>query len=195
MIGPVHDSDIQSKPPPGLLELDDFSIRPLGLEDFPLVTSLLHSVPPEVFELPATDPMFRAFVGELFTKPWSLPFACFHSSEPVGLCFMNAGQLKNLNAYLVALFSRPAEAALPLALYIRHAFWTFPLHRLYAQLPALPAVVPSIDALIAVGFKREGILVAHIGTPDEPTDAIAVGLLREEFDGWCEQNDPRLVLK
>ena len=107
---------------------------------------------------------------------------------------MNVAQLKNLNAYLVALFSRPADAVLPLALYIRHAFWSYPLHRLYSQLPSLPELLPHREALMAVGFKNEGSLVAHIATADGPVDAVAVGLLRDEFNQWSKQNEPRLVL-
>jgi RimJ/RimL family protein N-acetyltransferase len=187
-------ADIQSPPASGLLQLDDFSIRALGADDFSVVGPMAASAPHELFELPPTEAAFRALIGELTAKPWSLPFACFRGSEPVGICFMSVAQLKNLNAYLVALFLRPAEATVPLALYIRHAFWSFPLHRLYAQLPALAPVAPHVEALVRVGFKHEGILVAHLMASGKPHDAIAVGLLRDEFNLWCEQNEPRLAL-
>jgi hypothetical protein len=177
-----------------VLELDGFSIHPLGADDFPHVSSLQRSIPPDVFQLPRTEQAYRAFMADLARKPWSLPFVCARAGEPLGICFMSVAQVKNLNAYLVALFSEPAASTLPLALYIRHAFWTFPLHRLYAQLPALNTVVPQMENLIQVGFKREGMLVAHVAGADGPEDAIVVGLLRNEFDLWCEQNEPRLAL-
>ena len=178
----------------GILELGDFSIRALGAEDFALVRALQPSTPADIFELPESDHAFRAFIADLGAKPWSLPFVCLRAAVPIGVCFMSVAQLKNLNAYLVALFSEPDAAAVPLALYIRHAFWSFPLHRLYAHVPALPAVIAHIETLVGVGFKHEGVLAAHVPSPDGPQDAIVLGLLREEFNVWCAQNQPALAL-
>jgi len=45
-----------------------------------------------------------------------------------------------------------------------------------------------------VGFEHEGILSAHVESAEGPQDAIVVGLLRDEFNLWCEQNEPRLAL-
>ena len=178
----------------GILELGDFSIRALGAEDFGLVRALQPSTPADIFELPESDHAFRAFIADLGAKPWSLPFVCLRAAVPIGVCFMSVAQLKNLNAYLVAVFSDPADAAVPLALYIRHAFWSFPLHRLYAHVPALAAAIAHAEALARVGFKHEGVLAAHVPSPDGPQDAIVLGLLREEFNVWCAQNQPALAL-
>jgi RimJ/RimL family protein N-acetyltransferase len=191
---PVRNSNTQSKPAAGLLELDNFSIRGLRAGDLPAVRSLAESTPAGVFELPVTDRAFQAFAGGLAKKPWSLPFLCFQDGRPVGMCLMSIAQVKNLNAYLVALFSVPAEATLPLAMYIRHAFWSFPLHRLYAQLPATAAVIPHVNILERAGFQLEGMFAGHVASAEGPQDAIVVGLLRDEFNVWCEQNEPRLAL-
>jgi hypothetical protein len=107
---------------------------------------------------------------------------------------MNVGQLKNLNAYLVFLFEQPATAERLLALYIRQAFWAYPLHRLYAQLPSRLDVQPHIDLLLRSGFKHEGVFRGHIDVADKPVDALVLGMLRDEFDAWCAQSDPRLSL-
>ena len=156
--------------------------------------ALQPSTPADIFELPDSDHAFRTFIADLGAKPWSLPFVCLRAAAPIGVCFMSVAQLKNLNAYLVALFSEPADAAVPLALYIRHAFWSFPLHRLYAHVPALAADIAHAEALLRVGFQHEGVLAAHVPAPDGPQDAIVLGLLREEFNVWCEQNQPGLAL-
>jgi hypothetical protein len=186
--------EIQSPPAVGLLELGDFSIRALGAEDFPTVRPLIETTPRELFELPSTDAAFRVLLDELARKPWSLPFGCFREGEPVGICFMNVAQVKNLNAYLVALLSMPAESTVPLALYIRHAFWSFPLHRLYAHLPVSAAVSPHQQALERVGFQHEGLLIAHAVALGGPQDVMVAGLLRDEFTAWCKQNQPELAL-
>ena len=178
----------------GILESGDFSIRALGAEDFALVRALKPSTPADIFELPDSDHAFRTFIADLGAKPWSLPFVCLSAEKPIGVCFMSVAQLKNLNAYLVALFSEPAVERVPLALYIRHAFWSFPLHRLYAHVPALTGVTSHVEALVGVGFQHEGVLAAHVPSPDGPQDAIVLGLLREEFNLWCEQNQPGLAL-
>ncbi len=177
------------------MRLDAYSIRPLGTDDFDVVQPVLAAVPAGVFQVPRAESGFRSFVGGLSRRPWALPFACFENRTAAGLCFMNVGQLKHLNAYLVALFLNPSSAALPLALYIRHAFWSFPLHRLYAHVPASAAAQPYVAALLNTGFKQEGVLVAHIANGDAPADVIVFGLLRDEFGSWCRDNEPRLYLR
>lgn len=117
-----------------------------------------------------------------------------HQGKPSGLYVMNVSQLKNLNAYLVALFEQAATAEHLLALYIRQAFWAYPLHRLYAQLPSRLEVQPHIDLLMGCGFKREGVLRGHIEVAHKAVDAVVLGLLRDDFDAWCMQNEPRLSL-
>jgi hypothetical protein len=176
------------------MELGDFAIRRLSEDDFPTLRPLAEALPADIFAMPSTDTEFRAFVGEVASRVWSLPLVCVRAGDPVGMCFMNVAQFKNLNAYLVALFVQPEEAALPLALYIRHAFWSFPLHRLYVQLPATAAAIPHLETLERVGFQREGTLVAHVKAARGPQDVIVVGLLRDEFERWCKQNEPRLEL-
>jgi hypothetical protein len=108
---------------------------------------------------------------------------------------LNVGQPKNLNAYLVAVFEEPASADRLLALYIRQVFWAYPLRRLYSQLPQSVEVKPYIDLLLRTGFQGEGILAGHIEAGNaKAMDAIALGMLREEFDSWCAINEPRLSL-
>lgn len=178
----------------GLTELGRESLRVLTADDLPAVLRLRKLAPPEMFEVPGSAAELGGFIEGLAKKPWSLPMLCCQDDEPVGLCLMSAGQLKNLNAYLVAVFEEPGTATDALALYIRHAFWTYPLHRLYAQLPSTPAVKAHVALYSGAGFVGEGVLVGHIATPEGPVDAFVLGMLRDEFDAWCASNRPELSL-
>lgn len=184
----------QSKPFEGLVELDGDSLRALTADDLPAMVRLREATPHDVFDVPSSAEGLAGFLDVLARKPWSLPMLCCHQGKPSGLCLMNVGQLKNLNAYLIALFEQPATAERLLALYIRQAFWAYPLHRLYVQLPSRLEVQPHIELLLRSGFRREGVLRGHIASADKPLDAIVLGLLRDEFDAWCAKNEPSLSL-
>jgi hypothetical protein len=178
----------------GLMEVGGDSLRMLAADDFPAIQKLRETAPPEIFDLPGTSGEFAGFFEGLMRKPWSMPMLCCQAAEPVGACLMTVGQLKNLNAYLVAVFDEPVSAVGALALYIRHCFWSFPLHRIYTQLAMTQAVKPHIDLLLRAGFKLEGTLVGHISSADGPLDAVVVAILRDEFEGWCLENRPELSL-
>jgi hypothetical protein len=182
------------KPAAGFLELDTCSLRRLTAHDWPIIKHLGDNAPADVFELPRTEAGLDGFVADLTGKAWSLPLLSFDNGNPIGLCFMSITQVKDLNAYLVALFTKPAESRKALALYIRHAFWSYPLHRLYTQLPSSTVTAAHIDLLTSCGFEREGILREHITTDGDPQDAVVMGLLRDEFESWCVETEPRLSL-
>jgi RimJ/RimL family protein N-acetyltransferase len=185
----------EPKPLDGMIELDGDSLRRITTDDLPALMRLRDSAPPNLFELPGSPAQLTAFLEALDRRPWSMPLLCCRRGRPTGVCLMNVGQLKNLNAYLVALFEEPATAERLLGLYIRQAFWAYPLHRLYAQLARHDELQPHIDLLRRSGFQSEGVLVAHINPGGaDAADAVVLGLLREEFDGWCAENEPRLSL-
>jgi len=186
---------INPKASSGMIELDGDSLRIPTTDDLPAILRLRDITRRELFEIPSSAAELAGFLEALAKKTWSLPMLCCHLGLPSGLCLMNLGQLKNLNANLVALFEEPATAQRLLALYVRQAFWAFPLHRLYAQLPISVESHPHIDLLLRTGFKDEGVLVGHIEVADsQPLDAVVLGILRDEFDEWCANNEPRLSL-
>jgi hypothetical protein len=186
--------ETKANPAQGLMALEGASLRQLHIDDLPALLRLRAASPPSLFELPGSEAEIGGFVEGLAKKPWSLPMLCCHDDEPVGLCLMSVAQLKNLNAFLVAVFEQPASATGVLALYVRHAFWSYPLHRLYTQLPSTQVVKPHADLYSRVGFRPEGVLVKHIATQVGPADATVLGMLRDEFDEWCVTNQPELSL-
>jgi RimJ/RimL family protein N-acetyltransferase len=185
---------LRSDPAEGLLDLEGESIRALTIQDIDALRRLRDVTPAELFALPGSVAELGAFIEGLGKKAWSMPMICSRDGEPVGLCLMSMAQLKNLNAYLVALFAEPASSTVSLALYMRHAFWSYPLHRLYTQLPVTPALRPHAELFARAGFMREGVLVKHVAAPDGPIDAESFGLVRGEFDEWCTRHRPELSL-
>ena len=177
-----------------LMAFGTTSIRPLLGADFALAERLIRTVPQELFDLPSSAEEFRKWTKELGARAWAVPMTCLEDGEPVGICLMSGSQVKNLHAYLVALFERPEDAGLGLALYLRHAFWSLPLHRLYSQVPLREESLPYAELFLRAGFRREGILVGHLRTAAEPKDSIALGLLREDFDAWCAEHQPGLSM-
>jgi hypothetical protein len=119
---------------------------------------------------------------------------CLVDGQPAALFFLSVPELRHLSAYVVALMRAPRDATPALALYMRHAFWSLPLHRLYTHVPVLPSATPYADTFVATGFKNEGFLKGHISAGDTTADAMVLGLLRDEFALWCAERDPRLVL-
>ncbi len=179
----------------GMLEVDGDSIGRLNAAELPALLQFAEAIPPEIFKVPSSPGELARLFEDLGKKPWSMPMVCHRNGKAVGLCLMSVGQLKNLNAYLVAVFSDPVNADRLLALYMRQAFWTYPLHRLYSQLPAVPSARSHVDLMLRVGFQREGTLEGHIDLDrDRHVDADVLGILRGEFDQWCRINQPQLWL-
>jgi hypothetical protein len=180
--------------PGALLELDEWSLRPLSAADYPLVEALRERVPADVFRLPPSPERFRGFLQAIGARPWSQPLACLREGEPFGLCFTNLAQVKNLNAYLVALFVEAEGAGRPIALYARHLFWNYPIHRFNAQFPLRAETDALLRAHEAAGFQREGVFVRHLADAAGEHDVAVLGLLRADLDAWVTAHEPRLAL-
>ena len=162
--------------------------------DFGEMAPVLEATPPEVFQLPLSEAAFRGFVKRIEAEPWSMPMVCRRRERTVAAFVLTLASPKNANAFLLALLQAPADDAIALALYVRHAFWTYPLHRLYVQLADKAALEPYRDAYQAAGFLSEGVLTAHLMDGGEARDAVVLGLLRSDFDSWCREREPRLAL-
>jgi len=178
----------------GILELGSVSLRPLAGADYTTVEPILRVTPSEVLELPPSEAAFRGLLERVSRHPWGLPMLCFDGAEPVAAFMLALPSPKNLNASVVALAIEPASSATMLALYLRHAFWSFPLHRIFAEVPLTPASAPHESLYVAAGFQREGVFRAHYFAGDAPADVSVLGLLRAEFDAWCAVHEPAISL-
>ncbi len=88
----------------------------------------------------------------------------------------------------------PGEASHPLAIYVRHLFWSQPLHRVYVQFPVAEDATDYIDLLKRAGFVDEGVVTGYALVRGQPSDVAVLGILRREFEAWCLQNEKRLIL-
>ena len=133
-------------------------------------------------------------LAQLATSPWALPMAILHGEHCVGMATTSLANVKSLNASVLAMFVEPSTAADGFALYLRHVFWNFPLHRVHAQVPLLDLTREYLTLFASVGFVDEGRLTDHAIVAGQPFDAAALGLLRSDFETWCAANAPELVL-
>lgn len=182
-------------PRPALLELGPFALRPLVPGDAPFVHRLGGAGHNRlVVELPGSVAECRAYLEELGSSAWALPMACTRQGVDFGLCFTALSNLHSLNGYLLALFEEPRQAGPALALYVRHAFWSFPLRRFYVQFPLTDPPHGYEQLYPAAGFAAEGVMAGHALLGGREHDVATFGLLRSDFDRWCQQREPRLAL-
>jgi hypothetical protein len=180
---------------PALVDLDGWSIQPFTAAETPLLTALLDQRGHRfLLDVPLDDATLRSVLMELTKSPWSLPCAVVRDDEMAGFATTALPNVRALNTGFTALFIDPAGAVVPLSMYVRHLFWSFPLHRLHAQIPDLDLTREYIDLLTAVGFVVEGRLVDHAHIAGQSFDVVALGLLRSDFEAWTAAHDPRLSL-
>jgi len=183
-------------PAPAVVDLDGFTVQPLEPGHAALVVDLLGCRGNRyVLDFPADADTVAAAITSIAREPWSLPLGAVRDGELVGVATTALANLKSLNAGFTALFVDPPSAKLPLAMMVRHLFWTFPLHRLYAHIPAMDLTQEYVDLLTSVGFINEGRLVDHAVIGGQPFDMVTLGLLRPDFERWCAAHEPRLDLQ
>ncbi|MEA2644927.1 MAG: hypothetical protein QOE92_10 [Chloroflexota bacterium] len=182
------------RPASSLSASDGAAIRPLSEKHHELLKKLLFVRDNQVFagSMAIASP---GFVGTLRAEPWASPMLLEDGNEPVGAALVAAGDQQNRNGRLVVLAHDPARCHGALALYLRSVFWSHPIHRLYAVIPAkLPQSRGYAGLLTACGFVAEGSLVDHLVAQRRVYDLDVFGLLRREFDAWCETNQPGWAL-
>lgn len=169
------------------------AVRLLSAADRDLVSSLyVLGANPLVVEPLAVQS--GTFLDWLHNQLWSLPMALTRAGEPVGVAFTLGANVQNLNARLVVLATDPGLCSRLLPLYVRHVFWSFPVHRLYAQFPSDPAVAGYAELFRASGFAAEGVLKEHQGMAGRYHDVLLFGLVRPDFERWCADHEPALAL-
>jgi hypothetical protein len=181
---------MSERPPASLSALGSAAIRPMEAADYPAVRSLwLEGNNPTIASTLAVDD--AAFIAAARSGPWASPMMLLENGAPTGAAIVGAADLHHRNGRLIVLARQPREAALHLGLYIRHVFWSYPLHRLYALLPGQVPGAPGYAALLhACGFIDEGRLVRHQRVGTRMLDLDVYGLLRPDFDAWCRDHRP-----
>ena len=118
-----------------------------------------------------------------------------NGTSPIGAAATTLRDQRSLNLQLMCFFNQPARAVKPLAVYVRHLFWSVPLHRVYVQLPLVAGATSYIRLLAGAGFKQEGVVRGHALVDGRARDVAVIGLLRRDFEAWCRENESRLALR
>ena len=197
---PAHGNETRdgpaARPAPAVVALDGYELVALEPADAPQVLELVALRGNRyLIDLGASEHEVARLIADLSQAPWSLPLAVLHGDVCVGMATTSLANLKSLNASLLALFTDPPGSATALALYLRHVFWNFPLHRLHVQIP-VSGPDPGVRGAVPVGGLRGG------GAPRRPRRDRRPVLRRDgararsgpDFESWCVANEPRLAL-
>jgi hypothetical protein len=175
--------------------LDGLDLVPLEPVHAPLVLEMVgRRANRYLIELGSNADQVAQMLAELRRAPWSLSMAVLRGDECIGMATTALANLRSLHASVLALFVDPPSSPLALALFLRHVFWNFPLHRLYTHVPMLDLTAEYVRLYQHIGFTNEGCYVAHALVAGQTFDVAALGLLRSEFESWCAAHEPRLTL-
>jgi hypothetical protein len=181
-----------ARPSPPVLEIDGFAWQPARPSDAPALEALAaHSTNRILFGLPGSSEAFEGAVGGPGFRNAML---CWKDSKPIGGASTGQRNFHSQNLRLTCFFADPAGASLPLAAYVRHLFWKLPLHRVYCQFPMVARGAEYMHLLKGSGFQEEGMIRGHALIGGKPFDVAVLGVLRDEFDLWCRENETRLAL-
>ena len=151
-------------------------------------------VNPLLVDLPQDPQGALAFLQELEKQAWALLMVATQAGKTIGVTANGLTNLGSLNTYVLAMFTDPASATVPLALYTRQMFYSFPLQRMYVQFPLVEGTTAYADLYRSVGFQQEGIMKKHQAIGGKRQDVVVFGLLRDDFDAWWAAHDPQLSL-
>ncbi len=180
---------------PAVTELDGVTIERLHPDHAHLVATLLdlrgHR---HLIDLDPDPNTIATLLRTLSQQPWAMPLAAIRDGECIGIGTTALADVKSLNAAFLTMFVEPAQAHLASAMMVRHLFWTFPIRRLHVQIPDMDITREYADLLTTIGFEHEGRLVDHVHAAGRTFDVLTLGLLRPDFEQWCDANEPRLRL-
>ena len=180
------------RPTAGVLEIDGFAWRHAGPPDAPAFEALAsRDGNRTLFNLPGSEEEFAARVNR---PGFRLAMLCLRGQKPIGAAATFARDQRSLNLQLMCFFAQPAGSVLPLAVYVRHLFWSLPLHRIYVQLPLVGGAASYTRLLTSAGFQEEGVVRGHGLVRGRPCDVALLGLLRKDCEAWCQENESRLAL-
>jgi hypothetical protein len=185
----------RTRPARAVLDLDGVLLRRFQAGDLEFLVSVHASgVNSMLLELPGSNQELQNFIHTMLTEPWSLPMIIEHDGIPIGAAATGLTNYKSLLAYVVVLLAEPVAGSLPIAMYVRHMFWNFPLNRLYTHVPLVEGTEAYVDSFQAAGFRHEGVMPEHLVVGARQTDVAVLGLLRRDFEVWSETSQPRLNL-
>jgi hypothetical protein len=175
-----------------VLAIDDYAWRTAITSDAAALEAIAaQGANRTLFGLPRSEQDFAERVGR---AGFRLAMLCHHGDDVVGAAATTLRNHRSMNLQLVCFFAVDARPQLALATYVRHVFWSLPMHRIFVQLPVVDGASSYIRMLKGAGFKEEGVVRGHALVAGQPADVAVLGVLREEFETWCLENEIRLAL-
>jgi hypothetical protein len=181
-----------ARPSRGILEIDGYAWRQAVPSDAAALEALAARDGNRLlFNLPGSEGEFAVRVGR---PGFRRAMLCLQGRKPVGAAATTLRDQRSLNLQLMCFFTQPARAVAPLAVYLRNLFWSSPLHRVYVQLPLVAGATSYIRLLTGAGFQQEGVVRGHGLVRGRPCGVALLGLLRRDFEAWCQEKESRLAL-
>ena len=182
---------LAATPAAPVLDLDGFNWRLATAADAPAFDELAScGANRTIFNLPASTDDFAVRVGGAGLR---MPMLGMRGTQVAGAAAFGARSHRDLHALLVGFFREPSAAVLPVATYVRHVFWSLPLRRLHVQLPLIDGADEYVSLFGRIGFVDEGILQGHALIDGQPCNVAVLGILRPEFEAWCQNHERRLL--
>jgi hypothetical protein len=179
-----------ASPSPAVLDIDGYSWRQALPSDGAAIEAIAaHGANRILFNLPATEAELAAGIGG---PGFRNPMLCLQGSAPVGFGATTNRNVASQNLQVRTFYLDPAAAVIPLTTYVRHLFWSIALHRIYSQLPVVSGAEAYVRLFTGAGFQQEGVVRGHALVDDRPCDVVVLGLLRGEFEAWCQRHNSRL---
>lgn len=176
-----------------VLKHDDLVLRDLDEEDCALLNELDCLDSNRGILRPDIPPArMGEFLDALRRQIWAEPMTCERKGEPVGILLNIGTDVGSLNTRLAVLLREPVRDRLALALYTRHLFWSYPLRRVFAEVPNYADDYCSMFQW--GGFDTEGELTDHLMVAGKYYSMKVFGLLRPNFEDWTRREYPRLSL-
>lgn len=147
-----------------------------------------------LLQVDESEPAWVAMLQEISARPWGLPMLADRAGSVCALLTTALPDVRASRVYMLAVFDDLADARVATRLYLRHTFWSFPVLRLYAQVPELDVTEPHVELLTSLGFLREGTYPRHGIVDGQPCDIGIFGLLREDFEALAAQDHAELRL-
>lgn len=174
------------------MELDGLRWRSADATDATEIASLVSSDHNRMlFGLPTSEEEIAVTIG----KPgFRIPMLCLRGAEAIGVAATTRRDMRNGNVQLLCAFAEPKGSSLALAMYLRQLFWSWPFNRVHAQIPSIAGAPDHVQLLCSVGFQEEGVVRDHAVIDGRPVSVIVLGLLRRDFEAWCQTHETRLLL-
>ncbi len=178
---------------PPVLQLDGFRLSRISPSDVALLLEIYDTGWNRLIaHLPESENTCSMIIQNVGAQVWGLPMVAWVDDAPGAVLMNGSSDVMNQHTELISLLTSRVDSPLPLAMYLRHLIWNFPLERAYTYCPVLNETSRQLELYKRLGFQIEGTLRKHGQRSSQRHDVAILGILRHEFLEWCHEHEPRL---